>query len=129
MVTKPGKTLEDGRPIGRLIMDVRQTNNFIKVLEGDLDSMALPSQYLRIVLHGGEVLVIAGANLVSCVYLCLLEDDWLEFFVFEKPAEGADFGLPPGPHRVGACVLPMSFSGATGCVQSWHRDLARRRTP
>ena len=55
MVTKAGRTLDDGRAVGRLIMDVRQTNSLMRVLEGDLDSMALPSQFITIVLEDGDV--------------------------------------------------------------------------
>ena len=105
-------------------MDVRQLNALMMILEGDLDSMALPSQFLSLVLESGDVLLIGGEDLVSSFYLCLLEDGWPEHFVFEKPVEGLDFGLPAGPHRIGACVLPMGFSGATGCLQSWHRTIA-----
>ena len=109
-MTKPGKVLRDGRLVGRLIMDVRQLNVLMMVLERDFDSMALPSQFLSLVLESGDVLLIGGEDLVSSFYFCLLEDGWPEHFVSEKTVQGLDFGLPAGPHRVGACVLPMGFS-------------------
>ena len=67
LVVKPGRTLDGGRPVGRLIMDVRQTNALMRVLEGDLDSMALPSQFLSVVLDDDEILLIGGEDMVSCV--------------------------------------------------------------
>ena len=39
-------------------MDARQLNAFMMILEGDLDSMARPSQFLRLVLESGDVLLI-----------------------------------------------------------------------
>jgi len=50
LVLKPGKFLPDGRPSGRLIMDVRATNALMRVLEGDMDKLPLPSQFMSIIL-------------------------------------------------------------------------------
>ena len=45
MVTEPGRDLPDGRPVGRLIMDVMQMNDLMMVLEGYLDSWHVFSSF------------------------------------------------------------------------------------
>ena len=65
LVEKPGRFIEDGRVVGRLIMDVRQTNALMICLQGDLPSMALPSQYLSLIVGEGEVPLWSGEDLVS----------------------------------------------------------------
>ena len=51
MLVKPGRTIADGRPVGRLILVARQTNALMRVLEGDMGRMALPIDRLGGWLH------------------------------------------------------------------------------
>ena len=55
---KQGAELPDGQPVRRLIMDVRACNELMRSMGGDLDDMALPSQFLSLLLRRGEVLLV-----------------------------------------------------------------------
>ena len=123
-VEKPGKFLDNGRVVRRLIMDVWQTNALLLCLQGDLPSMAFPSQFLSLIVGADETLLWSGEDLVASFYLFGLPRAWAAWFCFEREVEGARVGLPTGRLRVCASVLPMGFSGATGCLQSLHRRVA-----
>ena len=64
-VKNQGDGLPNGEPICRLIMYMRATNELMLPVDGDLDYMALPSQFLLISLTEGEIAVFSGQDLTS----------------------------------------------------------------
>ena len=104
-------------------MDIRATNELLLAMGGDLDDMALPSQFMSLVLSQDEIVLVSGEDLKSSFYLCALPHRWAAYFCFERELDGAVVGSSAARVRIGACVLPMGFSNATACLQTWHRRL------
>lgn len=61
---KPGKFLDDNRPILRLIMDFKGTNAATRVLEGDVRSLMGAPALQRVVLPAGKVVRLSADDLV-----------------------------------------------------------------
>ena len=123
-VRKAGSVLANGDPICRIIMDVRACNELLQCFGGDLGDMALPSQCLSLVLAEDEVMLVSGEDLKSSFYICRLPHRWAAYFCFERELPGFEVGSPERLVRIGASVLPMGFSNATACLQTWHWRLA-----
>ena len=123
-VRKVGAALPDGSPVLRLIMDLRSCNELMRSPGGRLDDMALPSQFLSLLMQQGEVLLVSGEDLKSIFYFCRLPDKWAAYFCFERELDAARLNGGTGRVRIGAIVLPMGFCNATACLQTWHRRLA-----
>ena len=63
-IVKPGKYLDDERPILRLIMDFRGTNAATRVLEGDVRSLTGAPALQHVVLPAGKVARMSADDLV-----------------------------------------------------------------
>ena len=123
-VRKAGACLVNEDPICRLIVDARACNELLQSFGGDLGDMALPSQFLSLVLAEDEVMLVSGEDLKSSFYLCRLPHRWAAYFCFERELPDFEVGSTSPMVRIGASVLPMGFSNATACLQTWHRRLA-----
>ena len=64
-VQKTGRDLPDGRPAQRLIMDLRATNAVLKIIAGDIGTLAGASAFTSVVIEDGKVITISGDDLVS----------------------------------------------------------------
>ena len=124
---KPGKFLDDERPVLRLIMDFRGTNAATRVLTGDVRTLSGAPALQHVVLPQGKVLRISADDLVSAFYLFALPKDWSRLMCFSTPVAWKSLGIDkPGKVHVGATVLPMGWSSAVGVLQHAHRRLALR---
>jgi len=126
-VIKPGKFLEDERPVLRLIMDFRGTNSVSKVLTGDVRSLAGAPALQHLVLLEGRVLRMSADDLVSAFYLFAMPPGWSQMMAFSMKVPWTVLGVEKeGDVYVGAKVLPMGWSSAVGVLQHAHRRLALR---
>ena len=126
-VPKPGKLLEDGRDVLRLIMDFRGVNSVMKIIEGDVRTLTGAPALQHVVMPKGSLLRISADDLVSAFYLFALPKDWSQLMAFDMPVQWKDLGFSrEGSTRIGACVLPMGWSSAVGLMQHAHRRLALR---
>eukprot|EP00438_Fugacium_kawagutii_P027760 Skav215993 [mRNA] locus=scaffold4693:119449:124700:+ [translate_table: standard] len=124
-VRKVGKDLPDGRPAQRLIMDLRGSNSVLKVIAGDIGTLAGASAFANIVLEEGKMITISGDDLCSSFYLFRLPDVWKPFLSFERPVAWRALGVDrDGDTYMAAVVLPMGFSSSVGLMQHVHRRLA-----
>lgn len=120
-VVKPGKYLEDERPVLRLIMDFRATNAATKVLEGDIRSLTGAPAWQHIVLPNSSVLRMSAEDLVA------LPPGWSRLMCFANKISWTAPGVSrPGSVYLGAKVLPMGWASAVGVLQHAHRRLALR---
>ncbi|CAJ1461453.1 unnamed protein product [Effrenium voratum] len=126
-VVKPGKYLEDERPVLRFIMDFRATNSVSRVLTGDVKSLTGAASLQHIVLPEGKVLRMSADDLVAAFYLFALPRGWSRLMCFGGPVAWKSLGYArEGRVRVGATVLPMGWASAVGVLQHAHRRLALR---
>eukprot|EP00438_Fugacium_kawagutii_P005653 Skav226155 [mRNA] locus=scaffold3275:8981:13610:+ [translate_table: standard] len=126
-VVKPGKYLEDERPILRLIMDFRGVNSVTRVLEGDVRSLTGAPSLQHVVLPGSKVIRVSSDDLVSAFYLISLPKGWSRMMTFGPQVPWRVLGVQrEGSVHIGARVLPMGWASAVGVLQHAHRRLALR---
>ena len=126
-VVKPGKFLDDERPILRLIMDFRATNAVTKILAGDVRTLSGSPALQHVVLPQGRVLRLSADDLVSAFYLFALPAEWSRLMCFSGKVSWRALGYEKeGSVHVGATVLPMGWASAVGVLQHAHRNLALR---
>ena len=126
-VVKPGKFLEDERPILRLIMDFRGTNAATRVLEGDIRTLTGAPAWQHVVLPNSSVLRLSAEDLVAAFYLFALPPGWSRLMCFGEKVPWTVLGVDkPGMVYLGARVLPMGWASAVGVLQHAHRRLALR---
>lgn len=123
-VIKPGKNLESGEPILRLIMDFRACNSVTRIIEGDVKTLAGAPSLQHLVLPEGTVLRISAEDLVAAFYLFAIPPSWSKLMTFQKLVTWKQLGVDrEGSVRVGSAVLPMGWSSAVGVMQHAHRRL------
>ena len=126
-VVKPGKFLEDERPILRLIMDFRATNAVCRVLTGDVRSLTGAAALQHVVLPESKVLRLSADDLVAAFYLFALPAGWSKLMTFATKVPWKILGIEKeGAVHIGAKVLPMGWASAVGVLQHAHRRLALR---
>ena len=122
-VIKTGKFTPDGRPVLRLIMDVRATNAILISIAGDMGMVAGGPSFLRMVLTPDEGVLFSTDDFVGSFYLLEMPSAWHGHFTFSRRVRGSAVGSKRLGVSLAACVLPMGFSAAIGIMQSWHRRL------
>ena len=129
-VQKTGRDLPDGRPAQRLIMDLRATNAVLKIIAGDIGTLAGASAFTSVVIEDGKVITISGDDLVSSFYLFKMPPAWLPYLAFERSITWRALGIEKdGATFLSAAVLPMGFSSSVGLMQHVHRRLALWGSP
>ena len=129
-VQKAGRDLPDGRPAQRLIMDLRATNAVLKIIAGDIGTLAGASAFTSVVIEDGKVITISGDDLVSSFYLFKMPPAWLPYLAFERSITWRALGIEKdGATFLSAAVLPMGFSSSVGLMQHVHRRLALWGSP
>eukprot|EP00438_Fugacium_kawagutii_P019945 Skav209628 [mRNA] locus=scaffold4224:30594:35975:+ [translate_table: standard] len=124
-VKKVGKDLPDGRPAQRLIMDLRGSNSVLKIIGGDISTLAGASAFTNIILEDGKLISISGDDLCSSFYLFRLPSSWKPYLTFERKVAWKALGVQAeGETYMSACVLPMGFASSVGIMQHLHRRLA-----
>ena len=95
----------------RLIMDLRATNAILKIIAGDISTLAGASAFSSIVIEKGQVVTISGDDLVSSFYLFKMPPAWLPYLAFERSVSWKALGIEKEGHTyISAAVLPMGFS-------------------
>ena len=122
-ILKVGKFTPDGRPVLRLIMDVRATNAILISIAGDMEMVVGGPSFLRMVLTPDEGVLFSTDDLVASFHLLEMPSAWYGHFTFSRRVRGSAVGSKRPWVYVAARVLPMGFSAATGIMQSWHRRL------
>ena len=123
-VPKSGKFLEDGSPILRVIMNLKNVNRTLRVIRGDIGELPSATTWNQIFLDEGEVLEAAQADMQSAFYLFRMPCQWRKFFCFNQILSGSDLGLPEFSEVVPSCkVLPMGWASSVGLMQMASRQL------
>ncbi len=129
-VQKTGRDLPDGRPAQRLIMDLRATNAVLKIIGGDVSTLAGASAITSVVIEDGKIVTIIGDDLVSSFYLFKMPPAWLPYLAFERSVSWKALGIQrEGFTYLSAAVLPVGFSSSISLMQHVHRRLALWESP
>ena len=129
-VPKPGKQLDDGRDVLRLIMDFRAVKFNHEDHRGRCEDVNRAPALQHIVLPAGHLLRISADDLVAAFYLFALPKSWSQLMAFQLPVKWSSLGFDKeGTTMVGASVLPMGWSSAVGLMQHAHRRIALRGFP
>eukprot|EP00438_Fugacium_kawagutii_P030064 Skav225587 [mRNA] locus=scaffold901:108728:113061:+ [translate_table: standard] len=119
-VKKVGKDLPDGRPAQRLIMDLRGSNSVLRIIGGDIATLAGASAFTNIVLEDGKLITISGDDLCSSFYLFRLPDAWRPFLSFERSVSWRALGVDrDGDTYMAPVVLPMGFASSVRKDRQW----------
>ena len=87
-VEKPNKTLTDGRPILRLIMNLVPTNAYQRAIKGDVRFLPYLGQLCGIVIADGQELLISQEDMSCAFYVFELPVEWQPFFSFDLKLRG-----------------------------------------
>lgn len=111
-------------------MDLRATNAVLKIIAGDIGTLAGASAFTSVVIEDGKVITISGDDLVSSFYLFKMPPAWLPYLAFERSITWRALGIEKdGATFLSAAVLPMGFSSSVGLMQHVHRRLALWGSP
>ena len=88
-VAKPGKYLDDERPVLRLIMDFRGTNAATRVLDRDVRTLTGAPALQHVVLPAGKVVRMSAHDLASAFNLFALPPGWPEMMTFAEKVSGS----------------------------------------
>ena len=91
-VVKAGKFLPDGRPVLRLIMDLRHTNVATRIITGDIRSLTGAAALQHLVLPDGHVMRMSADDLVAAFYLFALPKGWSRLMTFKNQCPGRSWG-------------------------------------
>lgn len=87
----------------------------MKVIGGDIATLAGASAFTNIVLEDGKV---SGDDLCSSFYLFRLPSQWKPYLTFERAVAWKALGIDhEGETYVSACVLPIGFASSVGVMQ------------
>ena len=111
-------------------MDLRATNAVLKIIAGDIATLAGASAFTSVVVEDGKVITISGDDLVSSFDLFKMPAAWLPYLAFERSVSWRALGIEKdGATFLSAGVLPMGFSSSVGLMQHVHRRLALWGSP
>ena len=70
------------------------------------------------------MMLVDSEDFCSCFNLFSLPEAWRKYMCFEKPVDGAIFGITPGPRVfVAMAAVPMGWINAVSVIQSVVRTL------
>ena len=116
-VCKP-TSLEDGRPILRVIMNLTGSNATQIQLEGGCSSLPMITSWQSIVLDGSETLSLHQSDMSSAFYLFKIPGVWQRHLAFNIIAKGEHVGGIYGQDYALACsVIPMGWLNSVGIMQ------------
>ena len=72
---------------------VRATNAILKIIAGDISTLAGASAFTSIVIVKGQVVTISGDDLVSSFYLFKMPPAWLPYLAFERSVSWKALGI------------------------------------
>ena len=123
-VEKPGKMTESGKPVLRVIMNLKNINRTLSIIKGDIEELPHATMWTQLCLHDGVELEMSQADMQSAFYLFRMPPVWQKFFCFNCIFDGATVGLPHLGQVVPSClVLPMGWASSVGLMQQASRHL------
>lgn len=122
-VAKP-TSLDDGRVILRLIMNLTGSNSTQRQLEGGCTTLPSITSWQSIVLDGDQKLVMHQSDMCSAFYLFKLPPQWKPYLAFNVLADGAQIHGEPGVTYALACAcIPMGWLNSVGIMQEISENL------
>ena len=116
-VPKP-KTLEDGRPVLRTIINLIPSNRVQKIIGGHIESLPAIAKWQSIILGEGETLTAFQCDMACAFYLFSLPDVWLPWFCLNFDLSGHELGIESDERfTIACCTLPMGWKSAVGVMQ------------
>ena len=130
-VKKPAK-LADGRPVLRVIMNLKATNSVMRQIRGAVDGLPAITAWQAGILENQESFHFYQSDISSAFYLFALPRQWLPFLCFDVHCKGEQIGRCPGTNYTLACgVLPMGMHSSVTLMQEvsetilWREGLSR----
>lgn len=125
---KKSSTLDDGRPILRLIMNLTGSNSTQLQLEGGCRSLPMITSWQSIILEGDSQLELFQSDMSSALYLFRVPDVWKPHLAFNIVASGFDLGLDDDRLFALSCaVIPMGWLNSVGVMQEISENLLKRK--
>ena len=116
-VRKPAQ-LEDGRPILRVIMNLKASNSVLKQLKGSVHALPAITCFQSTVLDKSEEMSMYQSDMCSAFYMFRLPVAWHPFLCFNVCAKGFEIGKTDGQEYYLSCsVLPMGWHCSVGLMQ------------
>ena len=113
-----GSTLDDGREIQRLIMNLIPTNSVFSQAQGATSDLPSITQYLSLVLDQDETLSFYQSDMSSAFYLFRIPPAWNRMMCFDISVCANEVGLGTGGRFfLGCAVIPMGWSSAVSVMQ------------
>ena len=111
-------TLEDQRPILRVIMNLIPSNAVTHQLQGAVDKLPAITAWQSLVLDGEETLAMWQSDMSSAFYLFKIPEPWGKFLAFNIVVDGKTVGFD-GCEKVALCsnVIPMGWASSVGLMQ------------
>ncbi|CAE8741020.1 unnamed protein product, partial [Polarella glacialis] len=129
-VRKAGKFLADGRPVLRLIIDMRASNWLFRSIVGDVASLTGSAGWQSMRIGADTVVLTYGEDLSCAFYLFRLPAVWRPFMALARPVSRRKIGLAgDGLTYLASRVLPMGWISAVGVMQNVGRMLVSRMPP
>eukprot|EP00438_Fugacium_kawagutii_P032354 Skav234857 [mRNA] locus=scaffold840:94910:97994:- [translate_table: standard] len=125
-VVKPS-SLEDGRPILRLIMNLVGTNSCMQQMEGGTTSLPGITHWMSIVLDGDQQIRIHQSDMCSVFYLFRLPPVWKRYLSFNLTIDGERINRTKGcTYCLACCVIPMGWLNSVSIMQELSENLLLR---
>lgn len=116
-VRKPS-SLEDGRPILRVIMNLKPTNSVMSQIRGAVDGLPAITAWQAALLEGEEGFHYYQSDISSAFYLFELPRDWRPLLAFSVHCSGRELGKADDSSYTLACrVLPMGMHSSVSLMQ------------
>ena len=122
-VAKP-VSLEDGRPILRLIMNLTGPNSTQLQLEGGCNSLPAITFWQSIIIDEAEQVKFFQSDMSSAFYLFKIPAVWYGHLAFNILAPGFDVGADTEElHALCCAVIPMGWLNSVGVMQELSENL------
>ena len=103
-------TLDDGRPILRLIMNLVPSNSVTRGFTGAIKNLPSITSWMSTVVDHGDEIHVWQSDMCNAFYLFRLPDSWMYYLAFNVIREGRDVGSEfQGKVAIACRVLPMGW--------------------
>lgn len=113
-----GSSLEDGRPILRLIMNLVGSNSIMRQFTGAVKHLPNIATWMSIFVEEGEEVRMWQSDMSNAFYLFKVPDPWKKFLSFNV-IRGFDVGEGDchRAHALACCVLPMGWLSSVSIMR------------
>ena len=121
-------TLEDGRPILRLIMNLVPSNSIMRGFTGAVKNSPSITSWMSTVVDDGDEIQVWQSDMCNAFYLFRLPDSWMYFLAFNVIREGHEVGADFRGKVALACkVLPMGWLSSVSVMQEMSEAILKVR--